>query len=220
MTQIPSTTNANDKSAMAPIASFSNRVRRMLGLSLHGWENAMVVFLIVAGFFALIAGAATWAVVRLQRIELAESKEAFERYQIAAAKELASARSDADAKIGMANADIAKANAAIAIANERTAEARRGAAEAQRRAAESEKQTAELREKVASRRITQNQHKILVEELSKFPAPFDMALMGDPESALYANDILKTFADARWVVGQKEMPLGGDMDRSSPVPNR
>jgi hypothetical protein len=42
----------------------------MRGLSLHGWEISMVVFLIVAGFFALLAGAATWAIVRLQRIEL------------------------------------------------------------------------------------------------------------------------------------------------------
>jgi hypothetical protein len=45
----------------------------MFGVSLHGWENAMISFLIVAGFFALIAGVATWVVVRLQRVEIAES---------------------------------------------------------------------------------------------------------------------------------------------------
>jgi len=54
----------------------------MLGLSLHGWENSMVVFLIIAGFFALLAGAATWAVVRLQRTEIAESKTEFDRFKL------------------------------------------------------------------------------------------------------------------------------------------
>lgn len=45
----------------------------MFGLSLLGWENAMISFLIIAGFFALVAGVATWVVVRLQRVEIAES---------------------------------------------------------------------------------------------------------------------------------------------------
>jgi hypothetical protein len=67
----------------------------MLGLSLHGWENAMVVFLIIAGFFALIAGAATWAVVRLQRIEIAESKQEFDKYKLDTSKEIAEANARA-----------------------------------------------------------------------------------------------------------------------------
>lgn len=54
------------------------------GLSLHGWENWMVGSLVVAGAFALIAGLSTWAVVRLQRIEIAESKEDFDRYKLEA----------------------------------------------------------------------------------------------------------------------------------------
>src|SRR5438105_15856341 len=56
-------------------ATFSNRVRRMLGFSLHHWENAMVTFLVIAGAFALFAGIATWAVVTLQRVELARSEQ-------------------------------------------------------------------------------------------------------------------------------------------------
>jgi hypothetical protein len=52
----------------------SKRDRRMFfGVSLPAWENTMVVSLIVAGGFAFLAGLATWAVVRLQRIEIAES---------------------------------------------------------------------------------------------------------------------------------------------------
>lgn len=58
---------------MAPMAIVSREVRGMFGWSLHGWENSMVLSLIVAGAFALIAGVATWQVVRLQRIEIAES---------------------------------------------------------------------------------------------------------------------------------------------------
>ena len=93
-----------------------------------------------------------------------------------------------------ARADIAKANVHIAEANARVAEA--------------EKQNLDLRAKIASRRITAEQHKLLVEELAKSPSLFDIALMGDPESVLFASDILKTFADAGWTVGQKELPLG------------
>jgi hypothetical protein len=67
----------------------------MLGLSLHGWENSMVVFLIIAGGFALLAGAATWAVVRLQRIEIAQSSDELDRYKVDAAKAVESAKADA-----------------------------------------------------------------------------------------------------------------------------
>src|SRR3981081_139920 len=73
------------------------RDRRVLGLSLHGWENTMVVSLIVAGLFALIAGAATWAVVRLQRIEIGEAKVEFDRYKLEAGEQVARANAAGDA---------------------------------------------------------------------------------------------------------------------------
>ncbi len=76
----------------------------MLGLSLHGWENAMVVSLIIAGFFALIAGAATWAVVRLQRVEISESKEELDRYKLETAKEI----SEANARAAEAQLELEK----------------------------------------------------------------------------------------------------------------
>jgi hypothetical protein len=68
-----STTNPTSINPMNESATVSKRVRRMFGLSLLGWENAMISFLIIAGFFALVAGVATWVVVRLQRVEIAES---------------------------------------------------------------------------------------------------------------------------------------------------
>lgn len=67
----------------------------MLGLSLHGWENAMVVLLIVAGFTAFAAGVATWVVVRLQRIELANSEREFTKYKLDTSKEISEANARA-----------------------------------------------------------------------------------------------------------------------------
>jgi hypothetical protein len=89
------TINPIETSAIALMAAISKDVRRMLGLSLHGWENAMVVSLIIAGFFALIAGAATWAVVRLQRIEIAESKIEFDKYKLDTGRDIAEANARA-----------------------------------------------------------------------------------------------------------------------------
>ena len=65
---------------MIESATFSKAVRRMLGLPLHSWENVMIGSLVVAGLSALIAGLSTWAVVRLQRVEIARSAAELERY--------------------------------------------------------------------------------------------------------------------------------------------
>ena len=72
--------------AMTANASFSKTVRRMFGLSLHGWENAMIASLAFAAFFAVIVGVSTYCVVQLQRQEIAASKEDFERYKIESGK--------------------------------------------------------------------------------------------------------------------------------------
>lgn len=93
-----------------------------------------------------------------------------------------------------------------AKANIATAQAE--AAKANLKTAELERQNLELREKVASRRITEAQHRILIDELSKHRTTFNMEMMGDPESGIFAADILKTFADAGWTVDKKEFPLG------------
>ncbi|MDP2339078.1 MAG: hypothetical protein Q8N05_22010 [Bacteroidota bacterium] len=101
----------------------------------------------------------------------------------------------------MAKADAAKAIENAALANE-------SAAKSNLRAAEVEKQNAELRVKFASRRINENQYKVLIQELSKSPSSFNMETMGDPESGLFAADILKTFLDSGWAIDKKEFPLG------------
>jgi hypothetical protein len=90
-TAIRSAINPSEIATIAITADSSKKVRRMLGLLLHGWENVMVVFLILAGFTALVAGVSTWAVVRLQRIELAGTEQEFDKYKLDTAKEIAEA---------------------------------------------------------------------------------------------------------------------------------
>jgi hypothetical protein len=67
----------------------------MFGLSLHSWENLLVISLAFAGAIALFVGFATWMVVKLQRGEIATSKEEFERYKIDAGKETSQLKKDA-----------------------------------------------------------------------------------------------------------------------------
>jgi hypothetical protein len=78
----------------------------MLGLSLHSWENVMVSSLAFAAVAAAIVGVSTWAVVRLQRQELADSMVEFDTYRLETARQIAEANSAGDA----AKADAAKAN--------------------------------------------------------------------------------------------------------------
>jgi hypothetical protein len=101
---------------------------------------------------------------------------------------------------------VAKADAAKAVEN--AAKANESAANSNLRAAEVERQNTELRIKFANRRITETQYKILTQELSKIPASFNMETMGDPESGIYAADILKTFMDSKWKIDKKEFPIG------------
>lgn len=89
-----------------------------------------------------------------------------------------------------------------------TYQAKADAAKSNLLALEVEKQNVELRIKFSSRRISKDQYAILKEELSKNPAPFNIETMGDPESGMYAADILKTFLDSKWKVEEKNFPLG------------
>lgn len=100
------------------------------------------------------------------------------------------------------------AKAEAAMANEKAALANENAAKSNLRAAEVEKQNAELRIKFSNRRIDEKQHEILVKELSKTPSVVNIETMVDPESSLYAADILKTFIDSKWTIKETSFPLG------------
>jgi len=107
----------------------------------------------------------------------------------------------ADERISKNEVDTARANADAAIAIQ-------NAATANLKAAETEKKSQEIKERLGNRRITENQHSIIVGIMKDNPASFNMEVMSDPESGLYAADILKTFTDSGWSVDKKEFPLG------------
>jgi hypothetical protein len=159
----------------------------VFGFSLHGWENAMVVFLIIAGFFALLAGAATWAVVRLQRIELAESRQEFDRYKVESGREISAANAmgeNAKAESEKAHADIAKANVAIAEADARAAEAR----------AEQER----LKQIVSWRVLSSEALAILADRLKGGGSANLTYAANDPEALYLWTQISKAFPQPAW----------------------
>src|SRR5262245_40376832 len=129
---------------MSENANFSKRDRRMLGLSLHGWENIMVASLIIAAILAAFVGVSTWAVVKLQRQEIANSKDELERYKL-----------DAGQRISAANAAGEAAKAAAAEANKK--------AEAERL------ERLKLEAQFAWRRIDDARQAEMISELSKNP---------------------------------------------------
>ncbi|MFM0123251.1 hypothetical protein P0D73_30885 [Paraburkholderia sp. RL18-101-BIB-B] len=140
---------------------------------------------------ALIVGAIIVAVATIGTIWTGKIRDRYSDLRI----------SNNETEIARAGADAAHANQAAAVAN-------KAAADASLHAAQVEKQNTELRVKFSNRRITAEQHAALVAILSKHPNTFNIEVMGDPESGMYAADILKTFTDAGWVVDKKEFPLG------------
>ena len=96
----------------------------------------------------------------------------------------------------------------VATAGEHASAANEAAARANERANKLENENLLMRKEFSPRRITPEQHRVLVALLSKIPGTINIQSMSDSESGLYAGDILKTFTDAGWRVGTKEFPLG------------
>jgi hypothetical protein len=100
---------------------FSKKViRRMLGLSLHAWEDIMALSLAVAAIAATIVGVSTYAVVQLQRHEARESaeKNAFLNNETAKLHAQNALTSDAL----LTNAHAGKSNAITGLATQTIAE--------------------------------------------------------------------------------------------------
>jgi hypothetical protein len=111
----------------------------MLGLGLDTWNNLLIIFLLVAAAFGLLAGGATYCVVRLQRAETEREAREFAAYKVSAKHdaevEIGKARADADSKIGATRADAdVKIKAARDDAELKIADANRKAAQAVERA--------------------------------------------------------------------------------------
>jgi hypothetical protein len=160
----------------------------MLGLSLHGWENTMVMSLIIAGFFALIAGAATWAVVQLQREELAESKNEFDKYKLTVEGQVSEAK-----KEGIKAGETA-GNALV-------------------RAAELEREAAILRlqlnreiQKHAQRLLTDEQRESMISELRGKLTEIAIVTQNDPEAQAFSVQLLSVFSSAGIKMYAPEVP--------------
>jgi hypothetical protein len=173
--------NPTNKSAIAPTAATSKKVRRMLGLSLHDWENSMILFLIIAGFFGLIAGAATWAVV--QRIELAQSQKELEEYKLTVEGKVADAK-----KEGIE-------------AGKTAGDALLRAAELEKEAASSRLETEKIKGVVGWRTIKPEVASELERALAANPGSVNLRFMdGDPEALFLAIQFSQVFSKAHWQI--------------------
>lgn len=165
----------------------------MLGLNLDGWNNLLIASFAIAAVAALVGGIATWWVVRLTGEESAALKVALK---------------NSDERIEGLKTQGDEARSGLAEANAQIASANATAAEATLKAAEAERQNLELRDKLGNRRVTPAEHDVLVAGLSDAPGSFNLETMGDPESVLYAADLVKTLQDAHWTMDQNTWPLG------------
>lgn len=155
----------------------------MLGLSLNGWENAMVLSLILAGFLALLVGVTTYAVVRLQRIELAESRQELERYQ-----------AEAEVKIEEARKEGIEAGKAAGDALVRAAQLEKDAANARL-------ETEKIKGVVAWRSVPLKNSAELEKVLAAKPGSVNLRYTdGDPEALFLAIQISQILGNAHWQV--------------------
>jgi flagellar biosynthesis/type III secretory pathway M-ring protein FliF/YscJ len=159
------------------------------------YNNVLLGLLIVAGAIAI----AVTAVLVLSSRKGAALMNAKDR-------ELALALEEKDVQIERIKQE--KDEQIEQIKSEALVEAEKSAALASRRAAEMEKEYLELKQQLANRRITKSQHKVLVDILSKKTGRIIIETMGDPESGLFAEDILKTFIDSGWALQGRLLPQG------------
>lgn len=149
----------------------------MLGISLHGWENSAVSFAIAAAVFTLLAGFSSLVVVRLQRVELANSNAEFARYKLTVEGQVADAKKEgieAGKTAGGALLEAAKAT---------------------ERAAKAE---LELEKYRSGRSLTPEQHRVLVQWLGVSPKGRVIVKPNflDGEATRYANQLCAAFNDA------------------------
>jgi hypothetical protein len=162
-------------------AAPSKKVSRMFGLSLHSWEDLMIFALAIVGAFGVLVGVATFAVVRLQRAEIASSKEEFDKYKIEAGEKVSAAET-----VGkMAQADIAKAHARMA--------------EADARAKEAELKLEQLRKDLGPRQFNRD---LFIKEITGQPSARVevMYLQDDPECFGLAQQIWQALEGGKWPV--------------------
>jgi hypothetical protein len=165
------------------------------GLSLHGWEDLMRWSLLVVGVSGLIAGLSTWYVVKLQRVEIAQS-----------AKELEEYKSDAAVKVEEAKKEGIAAGKTAGNALVR-------AAELEREAATARLETEKLKAVVAWRTLSATQNADMGKLLAAKPGSVNLRWMdGDPEALFLAIQISQVLQKANWSVAPGSLkPANGIM---------
>jgi hypothetical protein len=176
---------------------FSRKVRRVLGLDLHSWEQLMLLSLGAAGLIAVAIFITTASVVILQRHETAEAKRELDAYKIEAGEKVA-----ASAAIGeTAKADASKANEA-----------------AERAKAEAAKANLELARIKAPRALSSAQQASVIAEMmpySKTPVVF--GVFQEPEALALLEQLSMVLTTAGWI--EEEWKSGGDLVLTRGVPH-
>jgi len=161
--------------------TFFRKVKRVLGLDLHSWEQLMLFSLGIAGLIAVAVFITTASVVILQRHETAEAKRELDEYKLTVESKVA------DAKKEGIEAGRTAGNALLR------------AAELEKEAEAAKLQTEQLKQVVAWRTISPETAQALVKSLGARPGSVNLRYMdGDPEALFLAIQISQILEKAKW----------------------
>jgi hypothetical protein len=159
--------------------SFSRKVRRVLGLDLHSWEQWMLLALGLAAFAAVAVVVTTTSVVILTRHENAETKKEYAAYKLTVDGKVADAQKEGIEAGKTAGGALLKA----AEANERATKAE-----------------LELERLKASRTLTPEQQQRLVSKLQAFAGQkYSFNVFPDPEPIGLMRLIDNVLKTAGWI---------------------
>jgi hypothetical protein len=169
--------------------NISKGVRRMLGLSLDGWNNVMLWCLAFVAIAAILVGISQYVIIQLAKQETADSKKEFEAYKLTVEGKVADAKSE-----GIKAGETA-GNALV-------------------RAEELKAANLALEAQIAPRRLTDTQIRSMGLALSRFSgkAVSVVTYSLDSEAAVLAKQIIASLQLALIEVQDRTasvMPMGG-----------
>jgi hypothetical protein len=167
--------------------------RRMLGLSLDGWNNVMLWCLAVAAIAAISVGVAQYVIIQLAKQEAADSQVALDRYKLTVEGKVADAKTEG-IKAGKAAGD-----------------ALLRAAQLEKEAATARLETEKLKGVVAWRTISSAQDGELIKAWGAQPGSVNLYWQaGDPEALFFAIQLANVLQRANWKVSARSMqPTNG-----------
>jgi hypothetical protein len=179
----------------------SRKVRRMLGLDLHSWEQLMLLSLGLAGLIALAVFITTASVVILTRHESAETKREYATYKLTVDGKVADAKSEGI----KAGRDAGNALLRAAELEKQAEQLRKDTAEANARAAEAK---LELERFKQPRTLTIEQQDRISSKLRPFAGQeFILSVAPHPESFDFLLILESIVTKAGWVRGKPVTPV-------------